>query len=200
MRYFKNHASEEITNFKKTYNLPDNFILYVGAVEPGKNLDKLFIAFSELLRKYDLKLNLVLTSGVGWGTQKLVNLIEELKIKDKVIFLPYIPEDTLPILYKCSRMLTYLSEYEGFGIPVLEALAAGAPVITSKSEAITEFSNEIAVSVNPGQIDDIVNGMYKIINDRDFVNSKILKGKEQAEKFKWLNSAKIIYEQILLMK
>ena len=186
--FFKDYASEEIRNFKIKYNLPENFILYVGAIEPGKNLDKLFIAFSELIKKYELELNLVLTSGIGWGTQKLINLIEKLKIRDKVIFLPYISEDDLPMLYKCSRMLTYLSEYEGFGIPVLEALAVGTPVITSKSAAIMEFSNETAVSVNPRQIHEIVNSMYKIINDKDFVNSKVVKGKEQAEKFKWLNS------------
>lgn len=194
--FFKNVSSERIIEFKKKYNLPENFILYVGAIEPGKNLDKLFYAFSELIKKYNTEIYLALTSGIGWGNQFLLNLIDELKIKGKVILLPYIPENELPILYKCSRMLSYLSSYEGFGIPVLEALAAGTPVITSKSQAVMEFSKDVVFSVNHENIDDIVEIMYKIINDRDFIQPIITKGKKEAEKFQWSNSAKIIIDQI----
>ena len=194
--FLKDYPSIDILNVKNKYNLPENFILYVGVIEPSKNLDKLFIAFSELLKKYDLNYNLAITSGMGWNQQNLVNLMDDLKIRDKIIFLPYLPEAELPLIYKASKMLAYLSNYEGFGIPVLEALAAGTPVITSKSKAILEFSEDSVISVNPENIEEIVEGMHKIINDLNFVNSLSLKGKIEAQKFTWANSAKVIYDQI----
>lgn len=197
--FFKEYPSVDLLNIKSKYNLPENFILYVGVIEPSKNLDKLFIAFSELLKKYDLKYNIVLTSGIGWNQQDLIKLMDDLNIKDKIIFLPYIPETELPLIYKASKMLAYLSNYEGFGIPVLEALAVGIPVITSKSEAILEFSGQSVISVNPENIEDIVEGIYKIVTNLDYVNTLSLKGKSEAQKFMWANSAKVIYEQINLL-
>lgn len=196
--FFKDYSFESLINIRNKYNLPDNFILYVGAVEPSKNLDKLIVAFSELIKKHDLLYYIVITSGIGWNQQYLINIIKDLDLKNRIIFLPYIPESELPLLYKCSKMLAYLSNYEGFGIPVLEALATGTPVITSKSEAINEFSNDVVIPVDPFKINEIVEGMYKIIRDRDFVNLTRIKGQNEAQKFSWINSAKIIYEQINL--
>ena len=196
--FLNNYNLEMIDEFKKKYNLPAKFILYVGAIEPGKNLDRLFIAFQELLKKHNTEIALVLTSGVGSKNKKLIELIEVLGIQNKVIFLPYISEHDLPLLYKSSQMLAYLSVYEGFGIPVLEAMAAGIPVITSKSEAVMEFSEKAVVSVNPENVDEIVNNIYKILTDEEFVSSKISHGKIVAEKFKWSDSAKIILNHFSL--
>ena len=193
--FFQDVSSKRLTEFKNKYNLPENFILYVGAIEPGKNLDKLFYSFAELIKKNNDEIYLVLTSGIGWGNQSLLNLVNELKIKDKIILLPYIPENELPILYKCSKMLAYLSGYEGFGIPVLEALAAGTPVVTSKSQAVMEFSKDVVFSVDPENMDDVVKIMIKIIKDSDSIKPVIYKGKKEAEKFKWSNSAKIIVDR-----
>jgi len=197
--FFKDYDPVQIKLFKKKYNLPENFILYVGAIEPGKNLDKLFTAFSESIKYYNSDLNLALTSSVGWRNEKLINMIYELKIQDKVIFLPYISEKDLPQLYKSSKMLVYLSAYEGFGIPVLEALASGTPVITSRSEAIMEFSNKAVVSINPEKIDEVVAGIIKILTDSEFVSAKVEAGKKEAAKFTWSDPANIIYEQISLL-
>ena len=140
--FFRDVDETEKSVFKKNYKLPDNYILYVGAIEPGKNLDKVFKAFSKFLVNYKLNYFLVLTSGIGWNHKYLMVLLKDLGIEDKIIFLPYIPENELPLLYKCSEMLVYLSDYEGFGIPVLEALATETPAITSKSEAIQEFAGQ----------------------------------------------------------
>jgi glycosyltransferase involved in cell wall biosynthesis len=198
--FFKEYTLNEISDFKKKYNLPEDFILYVGAIEPGKNLDKLLIAFSELILKYNFKINLALTSGVGWDNQSLLDLMQDLNLKERIIFLPYIPENELPVLYKSSKMLAYLSSYEGFGIPVLEALASGTPVITSTSEAIMEFSNKVVYHVNPENISEIVNGMYEIITNKDSIFSRIITGKKEAEKFKWSIPAAKIYNQINIFK
>jgi glycosyltransferase involved in cell wall biosynthesis len=194
--FFKEFTEKEKSVFKNKFNLPGNYMLYVGAIEPGKNLDKLFKAFAEFVKDYNAEYYLVLTSGIGWKKELLVNQIRELGIKDKIIFLPYIPENDLPLLYKCSKMLLYLSSYEGFGIPVLEALAAGTPVITSKSIAILEFAGKAILSVNPENINEIINGILKVIKDNDFIKYKLDEGKIVAQKFRWSNSAEIIYNYL----
>ncbi len=198
--FLKEYEKQKIDEFRKQYSLPENFILYVGAIEPGKNLDKLFTAFSELKKKYKPELKLTITSGVGWSNQKLFDLIKGLKIQDKVIFLPYISEEDLPLLYKSSAMLAYLSAYEGFGIPVLEALASGTPVLTSKSDAVMEFSKNAVISIEPEKIDEIVEGMYKILTDKEFVADKIIKGRKEAGKFKWSDPARVILNRISSLK
>ena len=196
--FFKSFSDEEILEIKNRYNLPENYILYVGAIEPSKNLDKLLPAFSELIKEYNLDYYLAITSGIGWNQQFLTKLIRSLNIKEKIIFFPYIPEPDLPIIYRCSKMLTYLSNYEGFGNPVLEAIASGTPVLTSKSEAIKEFSEGLVVSVDLFNIGDIVEGMTKIINNRNFINAMTGKARTKAKKFRWRNSAKVIYDQFNL--
>ncbi len=195
--FFKTYSTEEKLSFINKYSLSENFILYVGAIEPGKNLDKLFIAFSILLKIYKYDIKLVITSGIGWSQDIVLNQLGELRIREKVIFLPYIEENELPLLYKTSKMLAYLSNYEGFGIPVLEAIASETPVLTSQSEAIQEFAGNSVVSTDPDNIDEIVSNMMKILTDTDFVSSKIKEGKNVAQKFQWKNSARIIYDQII---
>ncbi len=193
--FFIEFAENEKSDFVKKYNLPALFILYVGAIEPGKNLDKLFLAFSELAKENE-NIRLVLTSGVGWEQNELNKLIIELEIKEKIVLLPYISEDELPLLYSSASMLTYLSSYEGFGMPVLEAMAAGTPIISSRSEAINEFAAEAILAIDPNNINDIVNGIKKILIDEKFRTSIVQKGKIKAQNFKWANSAKIILNEI----
>lgn len=194
--FFKQFANEEKSKFAEKFNLPEEFILYVGAIEPGKNLDKLFIAFSEVVKTRP-GIKFVLTSGIGWEQQGLESIVNSLNIRSKIIFLPYIEEIELPLLYKCASMLVYLSSYEGFGMPVLEAMAAGTPVLTSKSKAILEFAEECVFSVDPNAIDAVVNAIELIFSDLDSKQAKINRGKEIALKFTWSNSSKLIYEEFL---
>lgn len=193
--FFAEFSKDQKMNFMKKYHLADNFILYVGAIEPGKNLDKLFLAFHELVKANE-GINLVLTSGIGWEREGLNELIDELGIKNRIILLPYIEEHELPLLYKCASLLAYISSYEGFGMPVLEAMAAGTPIISSRSQAINEFANEANLSVDPNNIDEIVRGIYKIWNDLEYRNFIVKNGKSKAQQFKWTNSAKIILDKI----
>lgn len=186
-----------IDEFRKKYQLPEKFLLYVGAIEPGKNLSKLFKVLKKLQDcNNDLK-TLVLTSGIGWDTDRLNELIVELNLEKNIIRLPYLKEEEMPILYKCASVLVYLSEYEGFGIPVLEAMAAGTPIVTSKSEAILEFSEEAVYSVNPDDVESIINILDSILKDRELKLHKIYKGKEIASNYSWLNSSKLIYDEFL---
>lgn len=192
--FFTEYSQENKENFRKKYNLPEKYFLYVGAIEPGKNLDKLFLAFSEFIKEKP-DYYLALTSGICWQEQELLQCIPKLGIEKNVIHLPYISEVELPLLYKCSTLLAYLSSYEGFGLPVLEGMSAGTPVVSSKSEAIREFSEDGIFSVNPDNLSEIVE-TFRLITENEFlVNEKIEKAKKISQKFSWKNSAQIILEQ-----
>lgn len=191
-KFFKSFSEEDKLNFRLKYNLPEKYFLYVGAVEPGKNLDKLFVAFAEFLNKNDSKYFLAITSGISWKENELIRLIEQLNIKENVIHLPYISEQELPLLYKCSTALAYLSSYEGFGLPVLEGMAAGTPVVSSNSEAIKEFSQDGIFSVNPDNICEILETFHLITEKNPVVIQKIERAKNIAENFRWRKSAQII--------
>jgi glycosyltransferase involved in cell wall biosynthesis len=191
--FFIEYDEIDKRKFNEKYNLPDNFILYVGAIEPGKNLDRLFLAFSELI-KSEKDISLAITSGIRWKEKDLLNLIYKLGISDKIIYLPYIEESELPLLYKNAKLLAYLSSYEGFGLPVLEAMSAGTPVVTSYSAAIKEFSDSKVNMVNPNNIDEVVATFKSIIKNNNEVSNKIIEAKKVAQNFRWKNSAQIILE------
>ncbi len=192
--FFEDFSEQQKQLFKTRYNLPNEFILYVGAIEPGKNLDKLFLAFSQFI-KTKPNLRLVLTSGIGWEQQIITDLIKKLNIDNKILFLPYIEEKDLPLLYKCASMLAYLSSYEGFGMPVLEAMAAGTPVLSSKSKAINEFANQAIITADPQNINEVVSGIDVILSKPEIRDEMVMKGKLIAKKFRWSNSAKIILSE-----
>lgn len=192
--FFNQYSEEDKTNFRRKYNLPEKYFLYVGAIEPGKNLDKLFLAFAAFV-KTNKDIFLVITSGIRWKEQELFELISSLKIEKNIIHLPYISEVELPLLYKYSIALTYLSSYEGFGLPVLEAMASETPVITSNSEAIKEFAGNSVFSVNPENIQEIVETFELVAKNDNEVKQKVEEAKKIAENFRWRNSAQIILEQ-----
>ena len=192
--FFSDYSEENQIDFRNKYGLPKKYILYVGAIEPGKNIDKLFDAFSIVLRKFENELYLVMTAGVGWKQESLINKLDILKIKDKVIFLPYIEEAHMPLLYKCSKVLTYLSSYEGFGMPILEAMAAGVPIVTSESMAIKEFAGNAVNSVDPNNINEIALQIINVLKTTDQINFKVKEGRNIAKGFHWYNSAKIIHQ------
>jgi glycosyltransferase involved in cell wall biosynthesis len=193
---FFNHFSDtDKDNFRKKYNLPDKYFLYVGAIEPGKNLDKLFIAFAEFIKKNKSEYYLAITSGISWKENNLIRMIGQLNIKSNVIHLPYISEQELPLLYKCSTALAYLSSYEGFGLPVLEGMSAGIPVISSYSEAINEFSQGGIFSVDPDNINEIVETFELVVKNISVVKDRVEQAKSIAKKFNWRNSAQIILNQ-----
>ncbi len=193
--FFNQFSDLDKENFRRKYNLPEKYFLYVGAIEPGKNLDKLFLAFSEFIKKIDSDYFLAITSGIRWKENELLNLITQVGIEKKVIHLPYISEEELPLLYKCSTLLAYLSSYEGFGLPVLEGMSSGIPVVASNSEAIKEFSDDGIFSVNPDNIGEIVEAFRFIIANNQAVIEKVERAKKISQKFRWRNSAKIILEQ-----
>ena len=167
----------------KKYNLDSGYILSVGTLEPRKNLSSLIKAFGAL----NPQEKLVLVGPKGWKTGELETLIEH--HKDKVKVLGYVPDKELPSLYQEALCLVYPSFYEGFGIPILEAMSCGTPVIISNTSSMPEVGGKAAVYINPHSVTSIEKALRKFIED------PLLKMKykklvlEQSKKFSWKKSA-----------
>ncbi|MFH1194500.1 MAG: glycosyltransferase family 1 protein [bacterium] len=194
-RFLQEFNSEEIEKIRNRYALPDKFILYVGAIEPGKNLDSLIIAFNRIIKDYP-DLFIAITGGIGWKQKYLFKIVDDLKIRNHIKILPYIPDVDLPFIYGAAKILTYISPYEGFGLPVLEALACRLPVVSSKAPAILEFAEDSILSVDSGDISQIEIAIRKLLTDRKLSEDLINKGYAVAQKFTWNRTAEILLNEI----
>ncbi len=187
---------------KNKYVLPDKFILYVGLIEPRKNLQSLVKAYANFLKMSELKDNshLVLAGRWGWESKELTKLITELNIDAKVHFPGYIDSEDLPFLYNMAIVFVYPSYYEGFGLPVLEAMACGTPVITSNISSMPEIVGDSGLLINPNDISNIENAIKDLLSN-DLLRRKL---SEQAlirsKEFTWKETAQKtldVYRRVL---
>ncbi len=150
----------KLCKVKDKYHLPDNFILFVGLIEPRKNVGLLIEAFAKLIKKdSNLKTNLVIAGRWGWESNTIMELVTKLDISGRVIFPGYIAQEDLPALYTLAKIFVYPSFYEGFGLPVLEAMACGTPVVTTNTSSMPEFVGDSGILVKPGDLEALVNAM-----------------------------------------
>lgn len=179
-------------NVKIKYD-KQNYILYVGSLNPRKNFQGVIKAFQKISSKIPHELRIV---GGEFKIFKKVNLINS----DRVRFLGYVDDDTLVELYSNCSLFVFPSFYEAFGFPVLEAMACGAPVITSNLSSLPEIADGAAVLVNPYDINELANAMLRVLEDRDLRDSLIRKGYERAQLFSWNKTAKgilSVFEEVL---
>ncbi len=145
---FRPRARPEVEAFRARRGLPDRFILYLGTLEPRKNLSTLIRAFSTLRgQPHTSNLHLILAGSKGWLYRDLFALVQELDLTDRVIFPGYVPADELVLWYNAAAVFAYPSAYEGFGLPVAEALACGRPVVTSNVSSLPEAGGDAAFFV-----------------------------------------------------
>lgn len=175
----------------KKYSLAKKYILYVGTIEPRKNLEGLINAFKMLIsdEKYKNKYNLVIVGKPGWKYETFIKTLGNLGIQDKVKLIGYIPDEELPAIYKHASLFLYPSIYEGFGLPVLEAMAYGIPVITSNISSLPEIAGDAALLIDPYNYKEIRDGMVDILSTDQLKNQLIKRGKERVKKFSWKNTA-----------
>lgn len=196
--YFNRRFSEEeVKLVKEKYGLPEQYILYMGTLEPRKNIPSIIEAFYKLKKGGDEKIQdvkLVLAGKKGWLYEEIFNKVKELGLEDEVIFTDYIAEEDKPILYQLASLFIFPSLYEGFGIPVLEAMASSVPVITSKSSSLPEVAGDAALLVNPRDTISMAEGMHCILTKEDYSKTLIQKGHIQARRFNWEDSAHKLYE------
>lgn len=175
----------------KNLDLPEKYILAVGTLEPRKNLQTLFKAFAMLKNS---ERHLCVVGGIGWKSSKIFKSIPD-NIKDRIHFLGYRSSPDLPEIYSRASMLVYPSLYEGFGIPPLEAMACGCPVITSKISSLPEVVGDAAILINPESPQEVAAAIEKLLNQEirdDFVQ----KGYQRLNRFGWESSARAILENI----
>lgn len=165
------------------YNLKSGYILAVGTLQPRKNIRSLIEAYL----KSNLEEKLVLAGSFGWESSDLYELIK--KHRKKIVTTGYVLDEDLPHLYKQALCLVYPSFYEGFGMPVLEALSLRIPVICSNTSSLPEAGGEAVLYIDPNSIDDIANALIRI-KQKELRIKLVNKGLKQSKKFSWMESAK----------
>lgn len=170
------------------YKIEGDYILYLGTLEPRKNINTLIKAF-ELVSIKNSDIKLVLAGGKGWKYDEIYSLVQELKLEDRVTFTGYIEEEDIPILYSNAIMFVFPSIYEGFGMPPLEAMACGTPVIVSNSSSLPEVVGDSGVLVDPRDSEHIACEIERLIHDKNLRKDLADKGLLQASKFSWKQSA-----------
>lgn len=175
---------------EKNYSIHGNFILYIGSFSPRKNISGLIESFSKFISrtKKDVKLVIAGKQGISYENYKRRSI--ELKIEHNVIFPGFIPIEHLPYLYNAADLFVYPSFYEGFGLPLLEAMSCGIPVITSDVTSIPEVVKDAAIKINPHDIDDMSNAIYEVYGNPDLRKNLIRKGLLRAMDFSWDETAR----------
>lgn len=161
------------------------YLLYVGNRRPHKNLERMLLAFARVQKT---ETRLVLS---GNPDREILSQIQDLDLEDRVVFTGFIPDTELPSYYRGAVGLILVSLYEGFGLPPLEAMACGIPVLTSNVSSLPEVVGSAAILVNPLEIDEISHGMERLINDQNLRSDLSLRGIEQAKKFSWDRAAQL---------
>ncbi|MBI5045176.1 MAG: glycosyltransferase family 4 protein [Candidatus Levybacteria bacterium] len=181
-----------LQKLQNTYQIPKNYILFVGTLQPRKNINRLIEAFSKLLKEKGLPddLSLVIVGKKGWKYEEILAAPEKYGVEDKVIFLDFVKNEDLQLLYEHAQVFAWPSLYEGFGLPVLEAMKYGCPVVTSNVSSLPEAGGDAALYVDPTKVDDIEKKMYKVLSDKKLRSDMIEKGKNHIKKFSWENAAK----------
>ena len=182
------------------YSFPGRFCLNLGTIEPRKNVSGLVKAFASYLGRSDSDLRLVIAGKKGWAYNKVCAEIKERGLEGKICFADYVEDEDLPALYNLAEFFVYPSFYEGFGLPVLEALSCGRAVICSNSSSLPEVAGEAALMVDPESSGDLSTAIEKLDTDIDFRGTLSIKALAQAKKFSWHitaeNTAKV-YRGIL---
>jgi glycosyltransferase involved in cell wall biosynthesis len=180
--------TEKLDEVKCTYRLPDHFFLYCGQIYPPKNFGRLVQAYAQTGPK--LGISLVVVGSHTWLCEKEIALIEQLGISQWVLWLEWIDHETLPAFYALAEALVLPSLYEAFGLPLLEAMASGCPIVTSDRYGTAELACDAAVLVDPEDVESIADGMRRVVSDQNLRQQLRGVGRERAKDFSWKKCAK----------
>lgn len=187
IKEFGNPSFKPMDKLAEKYQIKSPYILFVGTLQPRKNIAKLIEAFS-LLKEQNLEL--VIIGKKGWMFDEILAAPEKHNVLDRVKFLDYVTDEDLPSFYKHAELYVLPSLYEGFGLPVLEAMKYDCPVATSNISSLPEAGGDAAVYFDPKDAHDIAKTIEKVLGDKKLRESMIKKGREQIKKFSWEKAAK----------
>ena len=183
---------KELARVRDLYGIEGDYVLSVGAIQPRKNLSRLIAAYSSLRRtQAGGKLpQLVLVGKCAWLYDETLRTIKDLEVSNSVVLTGYVPEDHLPALYSGALFFVYPSYFEGFGLPPLEAMKCGAPVIVGNKTSLPEIVGDAGVLVDPFDVNDIACAMERLMRDSSFRSQLRAKGLERAKLFDWKETAR----------
>jgi glycosyltransferase involved in cell wall biosynthesis len=183
---------EAVVNVRDRFQLDAPFILYTGNIKPHKNIDRLIEAYSILRRRGFQTTKLLIIGDDVSKYPNLRRLVHRFQLHQYVRFLGFVPDATLAALYRLASVFVFPSLYEGFGLPPLEAMAAGTPVVTSNISSLPEVVGDAALLVDPMDAGAIADAMARILNDTDLRTALIARGRERVKAFSWQRSVRRI--------
>ena len=188
---------EEVQPTLDKYNLTyQKYILFLGTIQPRKNIPKLVEAYEKIKKENHIEEKLIIAGGRGWLWEPILKKVKTSGLDGSVKYLDYIPKEDLPKLLAGAKLHTLPAQYEGFGIPALEAMASGVPTVVSNLSSLPEVVGEAGRLVDPNSADSIAEGLLEVLTDNNLRQQMIGKGLEQAKKFTWENCAKRTLEVI----
>jgi glycosyltransferase involved in cell wall biosynthesis len=182
---------------KEKYTSGHEYFIYTGAIHPRKNLINLLKAFSLFKKRLHSSMKLVLAGRLAWKNDEFLQLLQTYKYREDVVMTGYLPEEELATLTASAYALVYPSLFEGFGVPVLEAMQCRVPVLTSAGTSMQEIGEDAALYFNPQEPADIADKLMRIYKDEDLRSRLIEKGTVVAAKYSWERTADLLWESIV---
>lgn len=181
-KHYRPLPPAEVAAFRAAEELPERFLLHVGTLQPRKNIPRLIAALDEIA---DRDMSLIFVGGLGWLYADFFTLVRSLGLDDRVRFVGYVPDEMLPYWYNAATALVYPSFYEGFGLPIIEAMACGTPVVAANTSSIPEAGGSNALYFDPYDLDELVQRMDQILGDEGLASRLGAAGPAQAQQFTW---------------
>ncbi len=178
-----------VERVKERFAIQRDFVLFVSTIEPRKNVPTLLRAYKQLLDNYRADVDLVLAGEKGWLFDKVFALMQELNLQEHVHFLGRVSTEDLLRLYNAAQVLVHPAFYEGFGLPPLEAMACGTPVVVSNTSSLPEVVGDAALLVDPREVDEITVASWRLLSDQALRQQMIEKGLKRARLFSWRKAA-----------
>ncbi|MGC8786841.1 MAG: glycosyltransferase family 4 protein [Anaerolineae bacterium] len=194
---------ERLAAVRTRYRLPARFMLGLGTLQPRKNFERLIEAYTLMRQRIDAETKLVIAGSLGWMYEGIFEKARELGLQEAVCFPGYIADEDLPALYSMADLFVFPSLYEGFGLPPLEAMACGTPVITSNVSSLPEVVGDAAWMVDPLDVRALADAMQRVLSDAALRRQMIARGLLQARRFTWEQAARQlrdVYEQVAAIR
>lgn len=179
---------QAVDALRAAHSLPDQFFLYIGTLEPRKNLVRLVEAYAQA-RRAGVEWPLVLAGGKGWLYEEIFERVQALGLEGHVRFPGYVPYEDLPTWYHAASAFVYPSLYEGFGLPIAEAMACGCPVLTARNSSLTEVAGDAAILVDGEDMQGLAHGLIRLAGDAEVRRDLSARGIEQSRQFTWVRTA-----------
>lgn len=199
-RWFQPIATTTMSETLRRYGLPDHFFLFVGTLQPRKNIARVIEAYRLLPQGIKNEVPLVIVGRAGWQCDHVVDALTSGQYGSSVFWLKHVPDDDLLVVVKAAAALVFPSLYEGFGLPVLEAFAAGTPVITSNGTSLPEVAGNAALLVDPLDSENIAEAMQRLLDNPELANTLRAAGYGRARVHSWERTAsmtKNVYQEVL---